>query len=88
MDQARLGLGGGESGELDDLVETELATLQRARQRWQALERVRRSDPSSSLPFRDVVPHREPVGRVTCAPQLPVTIWLERRDGFEQRSLS
>jgi hypothetical protein len=63
-DEVCFGPGRCEAGELHDLVQAELATDEGIRQPRKFIERVRRADPPVSLPARDAITHRDPVGRI------------------------
>jgi hypothetical protein len=54
----------GEPGQLDNLVDAELPSLERVADQRQAFEGVRRADPPPGLPFGDAVADGQPVRRV------------------------
>ena len=63
-DQPCLGFEGGEPGELDDLVDPELARREGSGQVGQVFEGVACGDPAPRLPLRDALADREPLRHV------------------------
>jgi hypothetical protein len=74
----------GEAGELDDLVQTELAGGQGLRQPREVLQHVRGPDPPVRFPQRHPVAHREPVGEVPRSLVAPRRRMRHRTDATKQ----
>lgn len=87
-DKACFGLGRREPGELDDLVQAELATDEGIRQLRKSIERMRGGDPAVGLPARDAVAHGDPVGRIPCARVPPRLAPIHLGDQRQQFALA
>ena len=70
-EKTALGLGGGEPGELHDLVHPEAARAEGLRGQGQGLQGVGGCDPAPRLPVGDAVAHLQPVGHVVGSVVLP-----------------